>query len=138
VVRNTEQGFALSGADISRAEANRTALYQRLRGFLETYEYLLCPVNQVPPFDINLEYPTEVAGVEMEDYIDWMRSASYISVTGLPALSVPCAFTPEGLPVGLQIVGRHQRDFEVLQLAHAFEQATLACRRLPPAITELE
>jgi amidase len=135
VVRNTEQGFALSGADVSRAEAKRTALYHRLREFLENYEFLLCPVSQIPPFDINLEYPTEVAGVEMEDYIAWMRSAYYISVTGLPALSVPCAFTPEGLPVGLQIVGRHQRDFEVLQLAHAFEQATLTYRRLPPVIT---
>jgi len=135
VARNTEQGFRLSGSDVSRAEQKRTALYQRLREFLRTYEFLLCPVNQVPPFDITIEYPTQVAGVEMEDYIAWMRSAYYISVTGLPALSVPCAFTEEGLPVGLQIVGRHQRDFEVLQLAHAFEQATLTYKRLPPVIT---
>jgi amidase len=136
VVRNTEQGFALSGGEVSRAEAKRTALYQRLRVFFQSYEFLLCPVSQVPPFDVTREYPTEVAGVEMADYIDWMRSAYYISVTGLPALSVPCAFTPEGLPVGLQIVGRHQRDFEVLQLAHAFEQATLTYLRLPPVITD--
>jgi amidase len=135
VVRNTEQGFTLTGQDVSRAEVKRTALYHRLREFFKTCEFLLCPVNQVPPFDITTEYPTEVAGVQMEDYIDWMRSAYYVSVTGLPALSVPCAFTEQGLPVGLQIVGRHQRDFDVLQLAHAFEQATLTYRRLPPVIT---
>jgi len=67
---------------------------------------------------------TEINGVKMETYIDWMKSCYYISVIGLLAISVPCDFTPEGLPVGVQIVGRHQDDFGVLQLAHAFEQAT--------------
>lgn len=132
VVWNTEQGLTLSGRDVSRAEEKRTQLFLRLRSFMETYEYVLCPVNQVPPFDIDIEYPLEVAGVSMDSYIDWMKSAYFISVTGLPAISVPCAFTPEGLPVGIQIVGRHQQDFEVLQLAYAFEQATNTYQRLPP------
>ena len=135
VVRNTEQGFALSGRDVSRAEEKRTQLFHRMREFMRAYEFLLCPVNQVPPFSIEIEYPTEVAGVPMEDYIAWMKTAYYISITGLPAISVPCAFTQGGLPVGLQIVGRHQRDFEVLQLAYAFEQATKTYERLPPVIS---
>jgi amidase len=131
VVWNTEQGLTLSGRDISRAEEMRTQLFLRLCSFMATYEYLLCPVNQVPPFDIDIEYPQEIAGVEMDSYIDWMKSAYFISVTGLPAISVPCAFTPAGLPVGIQIVGRHQQDFAVLQLAYAFEQATNTYQRLP-------
>ena len=78
---------------------------------------------------------SEIAGTKLETYIDWMALCYAITVTGLPAISVPAGFTPEGLPVGMQIVGRHQRDFEVLQLAHAFEQTTLTAQRRP-AIAE--
>ncbi|MEM7127731.1 MAG: amidase [Chloroflexota bacterium] len=131
VIWNTESGQKLTGPQIGQAEVNRTALYHRLREFLETYEFLLLPVSQVPPFDITQEYITEINGVEMETYLDWMKSCYYISATGLPAISVPCGFTPEGLPVGLQIVGRHQDDLGVLQLAYAFEQATQVGTKRP-------
>ncbi len=134
VIWNTEEGFKLSGLDVAHAEVKRSALYERMREFLETYEYLICPVNQVPPFDVNTPYPTEINGVKMDNYIAWMKSAYFISATGLPAISVPCGFTAEGLPVGVQIVGRHHADFEVLQLAHAFEQATKVGQRRPPVV----
>ena len=124
VIWNIEEGAKLTGPQIGRAEKKRTALYHRVREFMEQYEFLILPVSQVPPFDVKQRYVTEINGVQMETYLDWMRSCYYISVTGLPAISVPCGFTPEGLPVGVQIVGRHQDDFGVLQLAHAFEQAT--------------
>ena len=114
-----------------QAEMKRGQLFARITEFMETYEYLICPVNQVPPFDVSQPYPTEINGVELDNYIDWMRSAYYITVTGLPAISVPCGFTPEGLPVGIQIVGRHHNDFGVLQFAYAFEQATQVGRRRP-------
>ncbi|MGD8211202.1 MAG: amidase, partial [Desulfobacterales bacterium] len=106
VVWNTEQGQKLSGPQLGRAEVRRTELYHRVREFMEEYEFLICPVNQVPPFDIKQPYVEEIDGVKMETYIDWMKSCYYITVTGLPAISVPCGFTPEGLPVGMQIVGR--------------------------------
>jgi len=95
-----------------------------MREFMEGYEYLILPVSQVPPFDVKQRYITEINGIKMDTYLDWMRSCYYISVTGHPAISVPCGFTPEGLPVGVQIVGRHQDDRGVLELAHAFEKAT--------------
>ncbi|UCF94067.1 MAG: hypothetical protein JSW39_07895, partial [Desulfobacterales bacterium] len=125
-------GRKLTGPQLGRAEVARTALYHRVRQFMETYEFLICPVNQVPPFDVQQRWIQEINGVKMDTYIDWMRSCYYITVTGLPAISVPCGFTPEGLPVGLQIVGRHQDDFGVLQLAHAFEQTTRVGMRRPP------
>ncbi len=134
VIWNTEQGLPLTGMDVSKAEMKRGQLYARITEFLETYEYLLCPVNQVPPFDVTIPYVTEINGVELDNYIAWMRSCYYITVTGLPAISVPCGFTPEGLPVGIQIVGRHHNDFGVLQLAYAFEQATQVGRRRPPVV----
>ena len=136
VIWNTEEGRKLTGPQIGRAEQKRTELYHRVRTFMERYEFLVLPVNQVPPFDISQRYVKEIDGVAMDTYIDWMKSCYYITVTGLPAISVPCGFTPEGLPVGIQIVGRHQRDFEVLQLADAFEQATGFWKRRPPVVDE--
>ncbi|MDE2727228.1 MAG: amidase family protein, partial [Gemmatimonadota bacterium] len=79
-------------------------------------------------------YPTEIDGVQMETYIDWMKSCYYVTVTGLPAISVPCGFTSSGLPVGLQIVGRHEDELGVLQLAHAFEHATGTWKRRPSVV----
>jgi amidase len=134
VIWNTEEGQKLSGPQIGKAEVKRTELYHRVRRFMETHEFLICPVNQVPPFDIEQKWIKEINGVSMPSYIDWMKSCYYITVTGLPAISVPCGFTSDGLPVGVQIVGRHNDDFGVLQLAHAFEQTTQLWKKRPPII----
>jgi amidase len=131
IIWNAESGLKLSALDYARAEAKRTELYHRVREFMEEYEFLILPVSQVPPFDINQPFISKINGVQMDTYIDWMKSCYYISATGLPAISVPCGFTADGLPVGVQIVGRHQDDFGVLQLAYAFEQATQVWRRRP-------
>ena len=134
VIWNVEEGQKLTGPQIGKAEIKRTELYHRVREFMKNHDYLICPVNQVPPFDINQRWVQEINGIKMETYIDWMKSCYYITVTGLPAISVPCGFTPEGLPVGMQIVGRHNDDFGVLQIAHAFEQATEVWQRRPPVL----
>jgi amidase len=132
VIWNTEAGQHITGPQLARIESKRTELYHRVREFMETYEFMICPVNQVPPFDVQQRYVTEINGMKLETYIDWMRSCYFITVTGLPAISVPCGFTPEGLPVGVQIVGRHQDELGVLQLAYAFEQATQCWQQRPP------
>jgi amidase len=119
-----EEGLRLTVMDLSRAETAHGQLWRRFQAFLEKYEYFVLPTTQLPAFDVNTPYPTEIAGVKFDNYIDWMKSCWYISATGNPAASVPGGFTPEGLPVGVQIVGRDKEDFSVLQLAHAFEQAT--------------
>jgi len=119
-----EEGLRLTASDIGRAETAHGLLWRRFQAFLEKYEYFVLPTTQLPPFDVNTPYPAEIAGVKFDNYIDWMKSCWYISATGNPAASVPGGFTPEGLPVGVQIVGRNKEDFAVLQMAHAFEQAT--------------
>ncbi len=134
VIWNIEEGRKLTGPQIGRAEVERTELYHRVRKFMETYEFLICPVSQVPPFDIKQPWVQEIDGVKMNTYIDWMKSCYFITVTGLPAISVPCGFTPQGLPVGIQIVGRHNDDLGVLQLADAFEKETQIWRRRPALV----
>jgi amidase len=126
-----QEGLRLTSMDVAHAEAAHAQLWRRFQAFLEKYEYFVLPTTQLPPFDINTPYPTEIAGVKFDNYIDWMKSCWYISATGNPAASVPAGFTPEGLPVGVQIVGRAGEDFSVLQLAHAFEQATGFGKRRP-------
>jgi len=127
-----EEGQRLSGVDLARAETARAQMWRRFQAFLEKYEYFILPTTQLPAFDVNTPYPTQIAGVHFESYIDWMKSCWYISATGNPAASVPGGFTPEGLPVGVQIVGRDKEDFSVLQMAHAFEQATGFGKKHPP------
>jgi len=136
LIWNIEEGLKRSAVQIARAGTLRTELFHRMRAFLEKYEFLLCPVNQLPPFPVEMEWPREIAGASLGNYLDWMKSCYYITITSHPAISVPAGFTPEGLPVGLQIVGRYRDDWGVLQLAHAFEQETQYWKRRPSAAVE--
>lgn len=129
---NVEQGRQVTGADLARAERLRSGLYQRMADFFDTYDVLIAPVSQVPPFPVEHPYVDEINGVELPDYLAWMRSAYWISVLHAPAASVPAGFTPEGLPVGVQIVGRPFADARVLRVAGAFERATGHGARRPP------
>jgi amidase len=132
VVWNVEQGLKLTPADMARAARAQAELDARIDEFLLTHEFLVLPTVQVLPFDVEIEWPREIAGVPMRTYIDWMATCYAISCTGLPAISVPCGFSAGGLPVGLQIVGRRGGDADVVAIARAFEQATRFARRHPP------
>ena len=131
VVWNVERGWALGVEDLIAAAAARTRLDAAVASWFERYDLLLCPAAQVVPFDATLRYPASVAGVASQTYLDWMRIACVVSATGLPALSLPFAFTPDGLPVGLQMVADHDRDVDLLRWARVLEQRTGAGRRRP-------
>lgn len=133
---NIEAGLALDPESIARAMIVQNQLFERTRLFMERFDAFVCVVNQVPPFPIEQAWPSEVDGVQMEHYIDWMRSAWYVTATRLPAISVPAGFTSDGLPVGIQIVGRYHQDLALLKIAFAFEQAA-GIHDLHPAIAHL-
>ena len=120
-----------TAADVAKASARQSLMFEQSASFFQTYEYFILPVTQVAPFDVTTPYPTSVAGTEMPTYIDWMRSCWYVTFMANPAISVPAGFTNGGLPVGVQIVGRARGEWSVLQLAHAFEQATRHGARRP-------
>lgn len=128
---NIKQGNSLTPVQIASAEARRTDLYQGLLRFFEQYDFLALPAVQVAPFAVETEWVEEIEGQKLENYLQWMQSCCVISLMPVPALSVPAGFTESGLPVGLQLVGRPRGDWELLQLAHSFEQATRFVDRLP-------
>ncbi len=128
---NFEKGMALTAEEILAAERARGRIVDEVATFFEAVDVLLLPTTQVAPFPIETEWVREIEGRVMPTYIDWMESCCAISVTGLPAISVPCGFTDAGLPVGLQIVGGPRRDRLVLEVAHAYESATPWKDRLP-------
>jgi amidase len=128
---NIEAGADLTGADVAKAYQQLTSLHDRMRAFFETYDVLALPVSQVPPFGAEEEYPSHINGEPQATYLDWMRSAYLITVTGCPAMSVPAGFTSQGWPVGLQLVGPVRGERRLLEIAHAFEQLTRIGDRRP-------
>jgi len=134
VIWNAEKGLSMSMRDHAEACSKQSTMFARLQHFMGDIEFLACPVTQVPPFSKDIEYIQEIEGVRLDTYIDWMRSCSDITTTTHPAISVPAAFTADGLPVGLQLVGRSREDRSVLELAHAYEQVTRTAERRPQVL----
>jgi amidase len=128
---NIMVGADLTGGDVAKAYQQLTSIQDRMRAFFETHDVLALPVSQVPPFSADEEYPAMINGEAQATYLDWMRSAYLITVTGCPAISVPAGFTPEGWPVGIQLVGPARGERRLLEVAHAFEQATRVGDRRP-------
>jgi amidase len=137
LVRDVEHGLGLTTRDISRSEVLRSALWQRVRTFMETRELLVLPTVAVQPFPVEQPFPTHINGTPLDNYFQWFFLTYGITVTGLPAISVPCGFTRSGLPVGLQIVGRRRQEAAILRAAAAYEAAAPWATRVPPAVTAL-
>lgn len=131
---NMEQGRTLTGPQVGRAMALRMELFHRVREFLGTYDALLLPVSPLPAFPGDIQFPSTVAGEEQPDYLGWMRAVCHISVTGHPAIAMPAGFCAAGTPVGVQLVGRHRAERELLGLAAGFEAVTGYAERRPTAI----
>ncbi len=131
VVWNIEEGIKLTMSDIERAENQRIVLAQRALAFFETYELLLCPTTIVTPFPIEQRYPVECAGKKFDTYVEWLTIVSAITLVCCPALSIPCGFTREGLPVGLQIVAAPRAEGRVLAGGKILEEI-LSLRDITP------
>jgi amidase len=131
IVWNIEKGQQLTAAEIIRAQRDRHALFHRVARFFDDHDLLVCPTVAVAPFPVEQRFPTEIAGETLTTYIDWMFLTFVITLTGCPAISLPCGLTEEGLPVGLQLVGRPHGDAELLGAALLLEQALGFSGRVP-------
>lgn len=129
-----DQAAQLSGTDFLRASVQRTAFYQHLLTLFETHDFLALPVSQVWPFDAAERWPSQINGVAMDSYHRWMEVVIYATFAGLPCISVPVGFDERGLPMGMQLIGKPRGDFELLQLAHAYEQVAQDVLTRKPAL----
>jgi amidase len=131
VVWNIEQGLALTAGELREAGRATGRLAAAAGRFWAEHDLLVCPTTQVLPFDVGTEWVREIDGHAMSSYIEWMASATRVTMLGAPALSLPAGFTPGGLPVGVQLVAAPGRDWDLLRWAHVVERATGHARRLP-------
>jgi Asp-tRNA(Asn)/Glu-tRNA(Gln) amidotransferase A subunit family amidase len=131
LVRRVEMGKKLTVADSSRAEVERSAHHQRLRRFFEQYDLLLCPTTAVPASPLDALLPKEIGGRTIREHLDMMLLTYAFNLSSYPAISVPCGWTADGLPVGLQIVGGWRQDAMVLEAATCFEKAAPWTDRRP-------
>jgi amidase len=125
---NIEEGAKLDGPTIAEAERKAARIFHVMREFFDSVDVLATPTCQVAPFEITTRYPREIDGTPMQDYLEWMGLPSAITMTGCPAISLPAAFTPDGRPVGIQLVGPHLREDRLLAIARAFEAVVDAGR----------
>jgi amidase len=130
VVWNIEEGLKLSARDLADAERQRAHARTNMLDFLDSHEFLITPTAPVEPFPVGERYVERIEGQKMETYLDWLVLGYAVTVTGCPAISIPCGFTRGGLPVGMQIVARPYCEAQLLRFA-AWCEAVLgvACER---------
>ena len=131
IVWNTERGLKQTPSQIAAAERERAALFRRTAEFFATYDLLVSPGASTPAFDVNLRMPAAIDGRKLETYLGASLITAATTMMGLPSMAVPCGFDRYGRPVGLQLVGRHRGEAELLQAAALFEQAAGLSRLLP-------
>ena len=131
IIWNIDYGLSLSVERIAQAEQARGAIFQRMSEFMSVYDLLLCPTACVAPFDVATRWIREVSGVTFDNYVEWLRITSAITLTSCPVVALPCELTAEGLPVGMQLVGRPRGEWQLLSAAAAVEQVFDLAGRVP-------
>ncbi len=131
IIGNIERGLNITPEEIFQAERIRTELYHKMMSFFETHDLLICPTASIAPFPVELRYVEEIDGQPCETYIDWFSITFALTMTACPIVSMPCGFTSEGLPVGIQVVGKPRGEAALLRAANRFEELFGVAKQLP-------
>ena len=122
IIWNIDEGKALTIDDLEKAQIGRVDLFNEMQNFFDDYDLLLCPSTIMPPFPVEERYPKSCDGVDFSNYIEWLNIVSAVTLTGSPALSLPCGFTSNGLPIGLQIISKFKSEANLLSNAAFIEE----------------
>lgn len=131
IIGNIERGLEITPDQIFDAERIRSQLYHRMVSFFQSHDLLICPAASIPPFPVEQRYVEEIDGQPCETYIDWFSITFALTMTSCPVVSLPCGFTAEGLPVGIQIVGKPRGEAALLRAAHRLEKLFDISSQLP-------
>ncbi len=138
---NVEEGLGYSASDVAEVLAAQSACYRAWQEFFETFDFVLCPAVTISPRNWHELYPTEIDGRPMESYYHWLALAYAATIVGHPSITIPCGTDANGMPFGLQIVGRRNDDLGVLAVAAEFEAVISGNDRMrlpPPDLAALE
>ena len=131
IVDNIEKGFNITPTELFEAERVRWNLYRSMTVFFETHDFLICPSASIPPFPVEKRFIDEIDGKACKTYIDWFSITFALTMTSCPVISIPCGFTSDGLPVGIQILGKPRSEATLLQFAHLFEKMIGISAQIP-------
>jgi amidase len=134
---NVNYGLSLTATQLGAALRARGQAWHKMRQFFSSHDLLITPCVAVPPFSADINYPTEIGGRPVATYLDWLVATFLVSLTGLPAASVPCGLSDRGLPVGLQIVGPQFGEERVLGMARVV-QSLLPIGNAPISVWQRE
>ncbi len=119
---NAADAAALRANDLAKANLTRAQLYRDSTALLTHFDILACPVVGLGPLPREVEFPPEVNGIKSRDYLDWLGFSNLASLTGLPALSLPVGRLPNGMPMGIQLIGPNRGEAKLLQAARSLER----------------
>ena len=134
IVWNIELGLSLPPERLGWARRERGRIVHETASFLGEHAILACPAACVAPFPIDERWVAEVDGVRFENYVEWLRITSALTLTACPVIAIPCGFTAAGLPVGLQLVAAHGGEAALLQAAAAVEAVLGVAGTEPPPV----
>lgn len=131
IVGNIERGLDIRPDEIFNAERVRWELHKKMTAFFQNHDLLICPAVSIPPFPVEQQYVKEIDGKPLETYIDWFSITFILSMSACPVICLPCGFTDDGLPIGIQLVGKPRGEAELLAMASQIEQLFGISQQLP-------
>ena len=131
IIGNVERGFAVTPEQVFIAERTRWSLYHRMTEFIKSHDLLICPSASIPAFPVELDYITEIDGKPCETYIDWFAITFALTMTSCPVISIPCGATKDGLPIGLQVVGKPRGEADLIRSVKWMEDIFGIAKSLP-------
>ena len=131
IIGNIERGLNITPEQVFDAERIRSQLYRRMVAFFQHHDLLICPSASIEPFPVEQRYVEEIDGQRCETYIDWFSITFALTMTACPVVTVPCGFTAEGMPVGIQMVGKPRQEAALLRAAHRLEEVLGIAGQLP-------
>ena len=121
VIWNTEKGLALKPEEIGKALLRRSRLYGDMVAFFRTYDAIILPAAPVLPRDVKERWPREINGVQLDNYVEWLKLAALITMTTCPSLALPAGFSADGRSIGIQLVGKPRGEADLLSHALLIE-----------------